>query len=144
MLLVLPALTAVTAVVIGVVSVLRPPARILLWGVLALAVVNLAMTPLTSGEWFYQRAEIPAYQEAIISADFRALDELTGRHDSSRRHKMIAIAAGLLVAIAALASVQLRANRDALGARVSVGVAVAAALVGLGSLAALYALNPGA
>lgn len=151
LLLMLPALTAVVVTVGGIVGALRPAARPLLWSGLALAVLNLALTPFTSGEWWYQRAEVPAYQEAVISADFNALNELTAEHDRSRLHKMIAIAAALLAAMSLLVSVQVRSSRDAISARTSAAAnaaastaaAVTAALVGLGCLAALYLLGPG-
>lgn len=143
LLLMLPALTAVVVTVGGIVGALRPAARPLLWSGLALAVLNLALTPFTSGEWWYQRAEVPAYQEAVISADFNALNELTAGHDRSRLHKMIAIAAALLAAMVVLVSVQVRASRDAISVRAATVPAVAAAMVGAGCLAALYLLGSG-
>ena len=151
LLLMLPALTAVVVTVGGIVGALRPAARPLLWSGLALAVLNLALTPFTSGEWWYQRAEVPAYQEAVISADFNALNELTAGHDRSRLHKMIAIAAALLAAMSVLVSVQVRSSRDAISVQApaagstaaSTAAAITAALVGVGCLAALYLLGPG-
>lgn len=147
LLLMLPALTAGVVTVGAILGALRPAARPLLWSGLALAVLNLALTPFTSGEWWYQRAEVPAYQEAVISADFNALNELTAGHDRSRLHKMIAIAAALLAAMSVLVSVQVRASRDATSVRTSAAAstaaAVTAALVGVGCLVALYLLGPG-
>ena len=125
----------------AVVSIIRPAVRPLLWSVLALAVLNLALTPFTSGEWSYQRAEAPAYDQALISGDFSALDQLTGDHDRFRLHKMIAVAAGLLGVMAALATVGLRSDRGSVRARTS--IAVAAGLVGAVSLAALTAFGIG-
>jgi len=145
MLLALPALTAVVVIVCAVVSAIRPAARPLLWAGLALALINLGLTPFTSGEWSYQRAEMPAYQEALVSGDFSSLDELTTDHDRFRLHKMIAVAAGLLGAMVVLAAAALRAGRGAGTARtsVTVTVAVAVALVGLVSLIALSVLGLG-
>ncbi len=135
MLSVLPGLTAAGVIVCAVVSIIRPAIRPLLWSVLALTVLNLALAPFTSGEWSYQRAEAPAYDQALMSGDFSALDQLTADHDRFRLHKMIAVAAGLLGAMAALATVGLRADRGAVRARTP--IAVAAGLVGVVSLAVL-------
>lgn len=104
---VLPILTAVSAIVCA----LWRPARRLVWVVLAVAAINLMLTPLTSGELFYQRAEIPDYQQAVASGDFTAFNELLARHDPHLQFKMFAIAVGLLLSVALLAAVQFRSAR---------------------------------
>ena len=98
----LPALTALAALLCA----LWRPARPFAWLVLLLAVVNLFLSPLTSGEWFYQRMEIPDYRQAVASGDFTTLRELLAHHDPYLQTKMIAIAAGLLLSVAGLAAVQ--------------------------------------
>ena len=118
----LPILTALSAIVCA----LFRPARRLVWVVLAVAAVNLILTPLTSGEWFYQRAEIPDYQQAVASGDFTTFQELLARHDPHLQVKMFAIAAGLLISVALLAVVQFRGVRGK-----TVPVAVTAVAVGL-------------
>ena len=134
MMLALPALTAVLAIVCG----LRPSARRTLWFALGLAALTLVLTPLTSGEWFYQRAEQPAFADAVARADYSALENLHGRHDPLRLHKMIALAAALLAAVSSLVVVRHRAPRFGMP------VSTAAVVVGLGSLVALYLLGSGA
>jgi len=106
-LVVLPMLTAVLAVV----CVLWQPARRFLWPVVALAAVNVVLTPFTSGEWFYQHAESASYQQAVTRGDYTVFDDLLGRHDPHLLPRMIGLAAALLVSLAVLAVLQGRANR---------------------------------
>ena len=134
MMLALPVLTAVLAIVCG----LRPGARKLLWFALGVAALTVVLTPLTSGEWFYQRAEEPVFADAVARADYSALENLRNRHDPQRLHKMIALAATLLTAVSSLAVARHRAPRFGMP------VSIAAVVVGLGSLVALYLLGSGA
>lgn len=133
MMLALPVLTAVLAIVCG----LRPGARKLLWFALGVAALTVLLTPLTSGEWFYQRAEQPVFADAVARADYSALESLRDRHDPQRLHKMIALAATLLAVVSSLAVVRHRAPRFGMP------VSMAAVVVGLGSLVALYLLGSG-
>ncbi|MFM9032846.1 MAG: hypothetical protein ACKOQ4_00895 [Mycobacterium sp.] len=103
----LPLLTAVLACV----CVLRPGWRRMHVPVLGLAVLNLVLTPLTSGEWFYQRAEIPDYDQAIARGDFTSYQDLLGRHDPRLLPRMIGIAAALLASLAVWAVLRLRGAR---------------------------------
>lgn len=134
MLLALPALTAVLAIVCG----LRPGARRLQWFALAVAALTVVLTPLTSGEFFYQRAEESVFADAVARADYSALEDLRDRHDPLRLHKMIALAAALLAAVSSLVLVRHRAPRFGMPA------SAAAVVVGLGSLVALCLLGSGA
>lgn len=96
---VLPMLTAVAAMVCA----LWAPARRFSWLLVALAAVNVIMTPLTSGEWFYQRAEDASYQQSVAKGDFGAFDRLLGQHDPHLQPRMIAMAVVLLIALVGLA-----------------------------------------
>lgn len=104
---VLPILTALAAVC----CVLLPAARRFVWPVVALAAVNVVATPLTSGEWFYQRTEDAAYEQAVARGDFDAFDRLLAGHDPHLQPRMMAMAVGLLVALAAFGVVRVRARR---------------------------------
>lgn len=111
----LAALPVVTAA-LAAVCVLRPAARRFIGPVVALAAVNVVLTPLTSGEWFYQREEDSSYEQAVTKGDFAAFDRLVGQHDPHLQPRMVAIAVVLLVALAVVAVLHARAGR---GHRVS-------------------------
>ncbi len=102
----IPALIAILAVVCA----LRPHRR-LIGPVLALAALNVVLTPFTSGEWFYQRAEKAAYRQAVAKGNFNAFEDLLDRHDPHLLPRMIALAAGLLLSVVFLAVLQFRAGR---------------------------------
>ena len=130
----LPLLTAV----LSVGCVVRPGSGRLIVPVLGLAVLNLVLTPLTSGEWFYQRAEIPGYDEAVAHGDFSAYRDLVGRHDPHLLPRMIG-AAGALFATLALWAVLQRRSRHGRPASATVSaiaggavlLAAAAMLIGV-------------
>lgn len=101
-----------------------------MWPVVALAAVNVMVTPLTSGEWFYQRTEDGSYQEAVAKGDFTAFDRLIADHDPHLLPRMIAIAVSLLVPLVGLAVLQghgRRGERAAAATRTVITVAVLAA-----------------
>jgi hypothetical protein len=95
----LPMLTVLLAAAFALV----PAAHRLVWPLLALAALNVALSPITSGEWFYQRSETSDYQQAVMTGDFTTFRDLLGRHDPYLQPKMIAIAVVLMVAVAILA-----------------------------------------
>ena len=101
-----PALVAVLAVLCA----LRPGRR-LIGPVLALAALNVVVTPFTSGEWFYQRAEKSAYRQAVAKGNFNAFKDLLEQHDPHLLPRMIALAAGLLLSVTLLAVLRFRASR---------------------------------
>ena len=103
----LPILTVLVAAACALV----PAAHRLVWPVLALAVLNVVLSPITSGERFYQSAEIPDYRQAVASGDFTTFRELLGRHDPYLQPKMIAIAVVLMIAVAVLALLRYREQR---------------------------------
>jgi hypothetical protein len=103
----LPMLTVLLAAAVALV----PAAHRLVWPLLALAALNVALSPITSGEWFYQRSETPDYRQAVVTGDFTTFRELLGRHDPSLQPKMIAIAVVLMVAVAMLALMRHREHR---------------------------------
>ena len=88
-----------------------PAARRLVWPLLALAALNVVLSPITSGERFYQSAEIPDYRKAVETGDFTTFRELLGRHDPYLQPKLIAIAVVRLSAVAVLALLQHREQR---------------------------------
>ena len=104
----LPMLTVLLAAAFALV----PAAHRLVWPLLALAALNVVLSPITSGEWFYQRAETPDYRQAIATGDFTTFRELLGRHDPYLQPKMIAIAVVLMITVAILALVQHHGQRD--------------------------------
>ena len=104
----IPMLTAALAVV----CVLRRPDRRWLWAVAALAAVNVALTPFSSGEWFYQRREEASYQQAVATGDFTGFHDLLSRHDPHLLPRMMALAAALMVSLAVFAVLAVRADRD--------------------------------
>ena len=137
MLLILPALTAIVAMICA----LRPTSRRLLWLALAVAAVNVMATPFTSGEWFYQRAETPAFQDAVIKGDFTSFDDMMIRRDPYRLQKTVAVALGLFGSLCLLALVRLRSSRGAVSPRISTAVTVLVLLVGAAAIAAIGELG---
>lgn len=109
LLAVLPILTAALAAA----CTLWPAAHRVIWPVVALAALNVILTPLTSGEWFYQRQEDASYDRAVAGGDFAAFDRQLVRHDPSLQPRMTAIAVGLLVALVVLAMLRVRARGGA-------------------------------
>lgn len=103
----LPMLTVLLAAAFALV----PAAHRLVWPLLALAALNVALSPITSGEWFYQRSEARDYQQAVVTGDFTTFRDLLGRHDPYLQPKMIAIAVVLMVAVAILALMRHREQR---------------------------------
>ena len=98
-------------VLLAVACALVPAAHRLVWPLLALAAVNVVLSPITSGERFYQSAEIPDYRKAVETGDFTTFRELLGRHDPYLQPKMIAISVVLMIAVAVLALLQHREQR---------------------------------
>lgn len=103
---VLPLLTA--ALAIG--CALWPPARRFVWIALALAVLNVVLTPLTSGEWFYQRVEESAYRQAVVSGKFTDFDGMLAGHDPTRLRRMLVLSGGLLASLLVLAVLHVRSK----------------------------------
>ena len=136
MLLILPALTAVVTMACAV----RPAAGRLMRFGLVLAAINVVLTPFTSGEWFYQHAELSTFQDAVNRGDFTSVEDLMSRHDPFRLRKTIVIAVSLLAALGGLALVQLRASRGNVPKRVTSIAAAVAFVVGAGAIVAMYQL----
>ena len=111
---------------------LRPAARRLVWPAVALAAANVVLTPLTSGEWFYQRAEDASYARAVADGDFGGFDRLMGGHDPHLLPRMAAMAVALLAALVVVALLRDRAGpaRGIAGAAVLL-VAAASAIQGV-------------
>ncbi len=109
LLAVLPILTALLAVVCA----LRPESRRAVRLAVAVAVVNVVLTPLSSGEWFYQREEDAAYDRAVAKGDFTAFDHLLAQHDPQLQPRMIALAVVLLVSLVGLAALKHRRSSGA-------------------------------
>ena len=137
MLLILPAVTAIVAIICA----LRPTDRRLLWVGLGLAAVNIMLTPFTSGEWFYQRAETPAFDEAVIKGDFTSFDDMMIRRDPDRLQKTAAVALGLFGSLCLLALVRFRSSRGAVSPRTSTAVTVLVLLVGAAAIVAIGELG---
>lgn len=137
MLLILPALTAIVAMICAV----RPASRRLLWFALAVAAVNILATPFTSGEWFYQRAETPAFQEAVTRGDFTSFDDMMSRRDPHRLQKTVAVALGLFGSLCLLALVRFRSSRGAVSPRISTAATVLVLLVGAAAIVAIGELS---
>jgi hypothetical protein len=106
---VLPILTAFTAVWCA----MWPTARRFVWPVLALAAINVILTPLTSGEWAYQRVEDASYEQAVAKGDFSGFGRLLAHHDPHLHPRMVAMAVVLLVSLAGLAMLQVRRSGGA-------------------------------
>jgi|LakMenEpi03Aug12_release.lakeMendotaPanAssembly.Ray.scaffolds.fasta_scaffold241346_2 hypothetical protein len=134
LLAVLPILTAVLAIAV----VLLPAARRFVWPVVVLAAANVVLTPLTSGEWFYQRTEDASYARAVADGDFTGFDRLMAGHDPHLLPRMAAMAVALLVALVGVAVLRARANGGA-----SVSTATWAAAAGVVLLAATVSLVQG-
>lgn len=136
----LPVLTAALAAV----CVLWPAARRLAWVALTLAVFNVVLSPLSSGEWFYQRAEVPDYDQAVARGDFSAYRDLLGRHDPTLQPKMIGVAVALLVALALWTLLRVRTGRGRpVSALVSAAATGAVLLSALATVAAVYLVETG-
>ena len=136
MLLIFPAVTAVVTMACAV----RPAAGRLMRFGLVLAAINVVLTPFTSGEWFYQHAELSTFQDAVNRGDFTSVEDLMSRHDPFRLRKTIVIAVSLLAALGGLALVQLRASRGSVPKRVTSTAAAVAFVVGAGAIVAMYQL----
>ena len=106
LLAVLPILTAALAAGCA----LWPAARRVVWPVVALAAINVVLTPLTSGEWFYQRQEGASYDRAVAGGDFTAFDRQLLQHDPHLQPRMTVIAVALLVCLVVLAVLRARAR----------------------------------
>ena len=137
MMLILPALTAVVTVACAV----WPAAGRLVWLALALGVVNVALTPFASGEWFYQRSEASAFRDAVTRGDFTSFDDMMSRHDPHRLRTTVVIAVSLLAAICGLALVRYRGKHGGVSTRMSSIAAVIAVVVGAGALLAIFGLR---
>lgn len=132
----LPFIIAVTTVICAV----WPAARRFAWLGLVLAVINVVLTPFTSGEWSYQRTETPVFERAVARGDFTPVSDLMRHHDPRRLPEMIALALSLLVALAAMSAVQFRAGRGGVSPVISSTVAIAGLLIGVGAVGALIAI----
>lgn len=121
----LPILTAVLAIGIA----LWPPARRFIWPVAALAAINVILTPLTSGEWFYQRTEDASYEQAVAKGDFTAFDRLLTQHDPHLSPRMIAMAVALLIALVGLAVLRARVSEGAPALRALLRIATGCVLL---------------
>ncbi len=106
LLAVLPILTAALAVAV----VLLPAVRRLVWPAVVLAAANVVLTPFTSGEWFYQRAEDASYARAVADGDFGGFDRLMAGHDPHLLPRMAAMAVALLAALVVVALLRDRAG----------------------------------
>lgn len=128
---ILPILTAALAVACAV----RPAAHRLIWPTVALAAINVVLTPLTSGEWFYQRAEDPSYETAVARGDFASFDDLLSRHDPHLHPRMVGMSVALLLAVAVLGLLRSRAARGqgvpAVALTTATGAVLLAALVSI-------------
>lgn len=129
-----PALTVAFATLCA----LWPPARRMVWLALALALVNVLLTPFSSGEWFYQHAESTDYRGAIASGDFTGFREVLGQHDPHRLRRMASLAICLLIAVSLLAVVHVRAGRGRTSAVISSIVVAIVLLVGAATLVQAY------
>lgn len=98
---------------VAIICSLWAPARRWLWAAVALAAVNVVLTPLSSGEWSYQRAEDPAYERAVAGGDFTPFSDLVDQHDPQLVRRMLVTAMVLLLALVGLAVLRTRANRGA-------------------------------
>lgn len=105
-LIVLPVLTAVLAIVCA----LWPPARRFALPVAVLAAINVVLTPVSSGEWFYQIAEHGSYEQAVARGDFTAFDNLLDEHDPRLEILMVGLAVLLMIGLAFLALLQFRSR----------------------------------
>lgn len=133
---ILPVLTAAMAVACA----LWPAARRFVWPAVALAAINVVLTPLTSGEWFYQRAEGPSYDQAVARGDFAAYEDLLNRHDPHLHPRMIAMAVVLLITLVVLGLLH---NRAARGRQIpSVAWAVTVVSVVVAALVSIVAAAP--
>lgn len=103
----LPILTALLASA----CVLWPGGRRLIGPALVLAVLCVVLAPVTSGEWFYQQAEMPDYDQAVARGDFTTLENLVRRHDPHLMPRMIGIAGALLACLSLWAVLAFRADR---------------------------------
>lgn len=133
---VLPLITAIATIACAVL----PGARRFVWIGLLLAVINVALTPFTSGEWFYQRTETPVFEQAVARGDFTPVSDLMNHHDPRRLQKMIGLAVSLLVALAAMAAVQFRSSRGGVAPLISSIITIIGVVVGVGALIAIYDL----
>jgi len=131
------ALPAVT-VAFASLCALWPPARRMVWLALALALVNVLLTPFSSGEWFYQHAESTDYRGAIASGDFTGFREVMGRHDPHRLRRMVSLAICLLFAVSLLALVHARASRGRTSTVMSAIVVAIVLLVGAATIVQAY------
>ena len=107
MLALIPALVAVLALVWA----FWAPARRYLWQMLAVAAVNIALTPLTSGVWFFHRAEKTTYAEGLNTRDFTAYQNLVSQHDPGLAGRMAWIAVFLFLGLLFMTLLQLRVNK---------------------------------
>ena len=130
----IPALTAAFASLCA----LWPPARRMVWLALAMALVNVLLTPFSSGEWFYQHAESTDYRGAIASGDFTGFREVLGQHDPQRLRRMVSMAICLLIAVSLLALVHVRAGRGRTSTVVSSIVVALVLLVGAATIVLAY------
>ena len=128
-------------VLLAAACALVPAARRLVWPLLALAALNVVLSPITSGERFYQSAEIPDYRKAVETGDFTTFRELLSRHDPYLQPKMIAIAVVLMIAVAVLALLQYREKRGRVTPVVArTGVAGLILLVGVATAVQVHHL----
>ncbi len=109
-----------------------------MWLALALAVLNLVLTPLTSGEWFYQRVEESAYRQAVVSGKFTDFDGMLAEHDPTLLRRMLVLGGGLLASLLALAVLHVRGKSASVVT--SVFVAGVVLLPALATLVQVYLL----
>lgn len=107
MLALIPAVVAVLALVVA----FWPPARRYVWQMVAVAALNIALIPLTSGVWFQHRAEKSTYADGLKSGDFTAYHNLVSQHDPHLAGRMAVMAVFLLLGLTFLALLQLRVNK---------------------------------
>lgn len=103
----IPALVAVLALI----WTFWAPARRYIWQILAVAAVNIALNPWTSGVWFFHRAEKSTYAEGLKNNnDFTAYRKVVSAFDPSQAGRMAWIAVFLFLSLGFMAILQIRAN----------------------------------
>jgi len=134
---VIPIVTAALAILCAVL----PATGRLTWVPLPFPLLNIVLTPLASGEWFYQRAEEQAYDAAVTSGQFTTFDNLIARHDPHRPQRMIAVSVALLVALSMLALVRRRVSQGNAAKALSLTVSVTVVAVAVAVAAAAVVLR---
>jgi len=124
----------IVAAALAILCAVAPSTGRLIWLALAFSALSVVLSPVASGEWFYQRTEQPAYDAAVARGDFTSFDDFLAQHDPHRPQRMIAGSMALLAVLSLLALLRHWAPRRRIPATLSAAVSATVVVAAVTSI----------